>query len=77
MLRKLIELLGVDYEQWRALTKIALKLDLRVAGMGVGQAGTQERSHGIRIWFANVLSVPRMYPFFHSPIHLTGNNNIV
>jgi hypothetical protein len=34
MLRALIEVLQVDYEQWRALTRTALKLDLRTTHLG-------------------------------------------
>jgi len=34
MLKTLIQLLGADYEQWRALTRIAIKLDLRSASLG-------------------------------------------
>jgi hypothetical protein len=53
MLRALLELMGVDYLQWRALSRTALKLDLRLAGMGV--AGTSsERSSSLRIWFARL-----------------------
>jgi ABC-2 type transport system permease protein len=33
MLRALIEKLGVDYEQWRALVRLSLKIDLRTASM--------------------------------------------
>jgi ABC-2 type transport system permease protein len=39
MLETLIRLLGVDYEQWRALMRIAIKLDLRSASLG--QAANQ------------------------------------
>jgi hypothetical protein len=34
MLKTLMRLLGVDYKQWRALTRIAIKLDLRSASLG-------------------------------------------
>jgi hypothetical protein len=34
MLRLLVEFLGADYEQWRALTRASLKLDLRTASLG-------------------------------------------
>ncbi len=54
MLRALLELLGADYPQWRALTRVALKLDLRVAGLGVPQASSKESSGNFRIWFARL-----------------------
>ncbi len=53
MLRAWMELLGVDYAQWRALTRTALRLDLRVSGMGVARAGSREHG-GIRFWFARL-----------------------
>jgi len=34
MLRTLMRFLGVDYEQWFALTRTAIRLDLRVASLG-------------------------------------------
>ncbi len=54
MLRSLAELLGVDYAQWLALTRAALKLDLRTAGMGVAQASSQQRTGSVRIWIARL-----------------------
>jgi ABC-2 type transport system permease protein len=39
MAKSLLRLLGADYEQWRALTGVALKLDLRSSSMG--QTGHQ------------------------------------
>jgi len=40
MLQAVIRLLGADYGQWRALTRVALKLDLR--GASLGTAGYQQ-----------------------------------
>jgi hypothetical protein len=34
MLKTILQLLGADYEQWRALTRVAIKLDLRSASLG-------------------------------------------
>jgi ABC-2 type transport system permease protein len=34
MLQSLVQLLGADYEQWRSLTRVALKLDFRTASLG-------------------------------------------
>jgi ABC-2 type transport system permease protein len=44
MLKALVRLLGADYEQWRALTGVAIKIDLRTAS--VGQPG-HERSGSV------------------------------
>jgi hypothetical protein len=53
MLRALLELMGVDYPQWLALSRTALKLDLRLAAMGVA-ASSSEHPSSLRIWFARL-----------------------
>ncbi|MBZ5496898.1 MAG: hypothetical protein LAP85_10900 [Acidobacteriia bacterium] len=56
MLRALIRSLGVDYEQWRALTRIYLRMDLRTASLGqfsYERAGKSEGSYKLlffRLW---------------------------
>jgi hypothetical protein len=52
MLRSLIVLMGVDYDQWLALTVVSLKLDLRVANFGALHYGNSGKSESIfRVWF--------------------------
>jgi hypothetical protein len=45
MFRALIRSLGVDYEQWRALTRVALKLDFRTAS-GLSAHQRSEKTEG-------------------------------
>jgi hypothetical protein len=57
MLRYMLRLLGADYEQWRALTRIAIKLDVRVASLvqtARRGSGTPKSTAGLliaRFWF--------------------------
>jgi len=56
MLRAVILLLRVDYDQWRALTRTALKLDLRTAQMGQAFSQQPGRSQGAyRQWISRLL----------------------
>jgi hypothetical protein len=56
MLRALIELLRVDYDQWRALTRTALKLDLRTASLGQFHSRQPGKSQGFyRQWISRLL----------------------
>ena len=56
MLRALISLLQVDYEQWRALTRTALKLDLRTAQLGQTHSRPPGKSQGLyRQWISRLL----------------------
>ncbi|MBN1571145.1 MAG: hypothetical protein JXA73_25140 [Acidobacteria bacterium] len=44
MLKALVQALGVDYEQWRALTRVAIKLDARNARMGQAAGSGEMKS---------------------------------
>lgn len=55
MLRYLVERLGVDYLQWRALTITGLKLDLRVASLGQMDLQRQARSDASATWIMRLL----------------------
>jgi hypothetical protein len=46
MLRALMTLLGVDYEQWLALTRTAIRLDLRMASLGQAAYHRPGKSEG-------------------------------
>jgi len=47
---RLFAALGVDYDQWKALTKTALRIDFRVSRLGAGQFGrAQAKAAGILI----------------------------
>lgn len=47
---RLFAALGVDYDQWKALTKTALRIDLRVSRLGAGQFGrAQAKAAGMLI----------------------------
>jgi hypothetical protein len=54
MLKILMQLLGVDYEQWRALTRTAIKLDSRNASLGqptgTGEAKSTAGQLFVRLW---------------------------
>jgi hypothetical protein len=41
-MRSLFEALGVDYDHWKALTKTALRIDLRASRLGAAHFGRQE-----------------------------------
>jgi ABC-2 type transport system permease protein len=41
-MRRLFESLGVDYDHWKALTKTALRIDLRASRLGAAHFGHQE-----------------------------------
>ena len=38
-MRRLFEILDVDYDHWKALTKTALRIDLRVSRLGAAHFG--------------------------------------
>ena len=49
-MRHLFEILGVDYEHWKALTKTALRIDLRVSRLGAARFGhAQAKAAGVLI----------------------------
>jgi ABC-2 type transport system permease protein len=53
MLKSLIQWLGADYEQWRVLTGVALKLDLRNASFGqrgIGESDNRGWQIFARVW---------------------------
>lgn len=61
-MRRLITALGVDYDQWRALTVAWLKLDVRVGSAGVAGMDWSDRSKGAsallgRAFFYGVLGL--------------------
>ena len=51
MLRTLIGSLGVDYDQWRALTRVALKIDFRVAAAGQSIYHQDQKTSGTSRFF--------------------------
>jgi ABC-2 type transport system permease protein len=61
MLKTLLRLLGADYEQWRALTGVAIKLDLRTAGIGQTR---REQSSGKGNIAKQIIARLLVYVFF-------------
>lgn len=49
MLKQLIELLGADYDQWRCLTSVAIKLDLRSASLGQSMRSKESKSPAVQL----------------------------
>jgi ABC-2 type transport system permease protein len=60
-MRKLVEALGVDYAQWKALTLVALKLDFRQGSFG--QSRMRRATSGVAK-IANQLIIYSMYGLF-------------
>ena len=56
-MRRIAEALGVDYDQWKALTLVALKLDFRGGSFGRSRFGTSTRSTAVLVSQAIFYSV--------------------
>ena len=65
ILRRAVEALGADYSQWRVLTGVMLKCDLRSAN--ALQMGSPQKKGGVKLPWATLV----MYAFFGIMIALT------
>jgi hypothetical protein len=74
MIRRLFGWLGVDYEQWKALTRASLKIDFRVGSMRTGFEGSQNasRSHNPLVW----LVIFHVFTAFFFTAFILVNKNI-
>ncbi len=76
MLKILMQWLGVDYEQWRALMRVAIKLDLRTASFGQQRSGRQESAIGqmiARLWIYPFVGISlAMFVGINKDVFFTG-----